>query len=52
LQVAREAAQFGVALAVDFATGRVEANEKQRAVQMQQAIERLGPAYVKVSCEL
>eukprot|EP00200_Dunaliella_tertiolecta_P007083 CAMPEP_0202368102 /NCGR_PEP_ID=MMETSP1127-20130417/294_1 /ASSEMBLY_ACC=CAM_ASM_000462 /TAXON_ID=3047 /ORGANISM="Dunaliella tertiolecta, Strain CCMP1320" /LENGTH=1245 /DNA_ID=CAMNT_0048963455 /DNA_START=1 /DNA_END=3738 /DNA_ORIENTATION=+ len=48
-QVAAEAAGFGVALAMDFATDTVERNEKERAAQMRGVIERLGPAYVKVA---
>eukprot|EP00955_Chlamydomonas_euryale_P013804 148988-Chlamydomonas_euryale.AAC.1 len=48
-QVVVEMAGFGAALALDFATGRVQANEKARAVQLRGAIERLGPAFVKVA---
>lgn len=47
-QVAVEFSQFGVALALDFATDRVAKNEVDRASQLRQIIERLGPAYVKV----
>jgi len=48
-QLAREAAALGVALGADFATGRVKQNEGARARQLRGAIERLGPAYVKVA---
>lgn len=47
--LAAEAAALGAALAGDFATGRVAANEKARSAQLRGAIERLGPAYVKVA---
>ena len=47
-QVAAEAAGFGAALAMDFATNTVEQNERERASQLRLVIERLGPAYVKV----
>jgi hypothetical protein len=47
-QVAAEAASFAAALMMDAWTGRTEANEAQRAVQLRGAIERLGPAYIKV----
>ncbi len=48
-QLARELSSFGLALAGDFATGRVKENEPARARQLRGAIERLGPAYVKVA---
>jgi aarF domain-containing kinase len=48
-ELAREAAAFGLALAGDAATGRLRANEAARAAQLRGAIERLGPAYVKVA---
>ncbi|KAF5831971.1 hypothetical protein DUNSADRAFT_12335 [Dunaliella salina] len=48
-QVAAEAAGFSVALAMDFATDKFEANQQERAVQLRSLIERLGPAYVKVA---
>lgn len=47
-QVALEAAGLGAALAMDFATDSVEKNERERAVQMREVVERLGPAFVKV----
>jgi aarF domain-containing kinase len=48
-ELAREAAAFGLALAADAAAGRLGANEAARAAQLRGAIERLGPAYVKVA---
>ena len=49
LELAREAAALGLALLGDVATGRLEANAGARARQLRGAIERLGPAYVKVA---
>lgn len=49
LQVLAEGAAFGAALGVDYVTGRISANEQQRAMQLRRIIERLGPAYVKVN---
>lgn len=43
-QVAAEAASFGAALLLDLWTGRLQANEQQRAEQLRGVIERLGPA--------
>ncbi|KAI7839911.1 hypothetical protein COHA_006391 [Chlorella ohadii] len=48
-QVASEAAAYGAALLADMAAGTVDANAQQRADQAMGAIERLGPAYVKVA---
>ncbi|KAG2502091.1 hypothetical protein HYH03_000583 [Edaphochlamys debaryana] len=48
-QVAAEAASFGAALLMDMWTGRLAANERERAEQLRGIIERLGPAYVKVA---
>lgn len=47
--MALEAASFGVALLLDVWTGQVQANRPQRAIQLRSAIERLGPAYIKVA---
>ncbi|KAJ9520008.1 hypothetical protein QJQ45_029954 [Haematococcus lacustris] len=49
MEVARECAGLGLALLADQATGRLAANEEQRAMQLRTCIERLGPAYVKVA---
>eukprot|EP00878_Enallax_costatus_P013271 GHUV01013874.1.p1 GENE.GHUV01013874.1~~GHUV01013874.1.p1 ORF type:complete len:1255 (+),score=498.10 GHUV01013874.1:389-4153(+) len=49
LQLAGEMANFGVALLGDYWTNRLQANEHIRAEQLRGAIERLGPAYVKVA---
>jgi aarF domain-containing kinase len=48
-RLASQVAALGLAVAGDFATGRVAANERARAEQLRGAIERLGPAYVKVA---
>ncbi|PRW59939.1 eyespot assembly ABC1 kinase family [Chlorella sorokiniana] len=48
-EVASEAAAYGAALLADMAAGTVDANAQQRADQAMGAIERLGPAYVKVA---
>ncbi|GFR43297.1 hypothetical protein Agub_g4363, partial [Astrephomene gubernaculifera] len=49
LQVAAEAAGFGAGLLLDVWSGQVEARQGQRAEQLRRAVERLGPAYVKVA---
>ena len=49
LQVAREALAIGAGLLSDLATGGLAANAPRRAAQVRQAVERLGPAYVKVA---
>lgn len=43
------AAQFGSGLAVDYLQGDIYGNSAKRARQLRGHIERLGPAYVKVS---
>lgn len=43
------AARFGLALALDRITGSLGRNTPRRARQLREAIERLGPAYVKVA---
>ena len=48
-EVAAEAARFGASLLLDLWTGRLKANEQARAMQLRAAIERLGPAYIKVA---
>lgn len=48
-QLAAEAASFGSLLALDLAAGTLSQNEGARARQLRAAIERLGPAYVKVA---
>ena len=48
-KVAAEAAHFGASLLMDIWTGRLKANEAMRAEQLRAAIERLGPAYIKVA---
>ncbi len=49
-QVAAEALSFAAALLADYAaTGSWTGNEVARAEQLRGAIERLGPAYVKVA---
>jgi hypothetical protein len=48
-QVALELAAFGLALLADKLTGRLDVNRQLRAEQLRAAIERLGPAYVKVA---
>ncbi len=49
MQVATEMSAFGLALLSDLSTGQLQANEPARARQLRFAIERLGPAYVKVA---
>ncbi|EFN54445.1 hypothetical protein CHLNCDRAFT_24990, partial [Chlorella variabilis] len=49
VQVASEACSYGAALLADMAAGAVERNQAERADQAMAAIERLGPAYVKVA---
>lgn len=44
-----EASAFGLGLLLDSWTGRLAANRQKRAEQLRGAIERLGPAYVKVA---
>lgn len=44
-----EALKFGLGLLSDLAQGKLAANEPKRARQLRAAIERLGPAYVKVA---
>jgi aarF domain-containing kinase len=48
-EVAAEAGSLAAALLRDRATGRLEANAPLRARQAREAIERLGPAFVKVA---
>lgn len=48
-QVAAEMAAFGASLSIDFATGNVDKNEAARADQLRGAIERLGPAFIKIA---
>lgn len=48
-QLAGEAGALGFALLGDMVTGRLAENEGRRARQLRGAIERLGPAYVKVA---
>ncbi len=48
-QVAAEAIKLGLGLLSDLATDQMAANEPLRARQLRGAIERLGPAYVKVA---
>lgn len=48
-QVAFECAQFGLALLKDMVSGGFAAHEKERALQLRNTIERLGPAYIKVA---
>ncbi|KAL4458199.1 hypothetical protein ABPG75_013064 [Micractinium tetrahymenae] len=49
LEVAAEALGYGTALLADMAAGNVDRNMAERADQAMGAIERLGPAYVKVA---
>jgi aarF domain-containing kinase len=49
LQLAAEMARFGLSLLGDVATNKLQVNEVARAEQLRGAIERLGPAYVKVA---
>jgi aarF domain-containing kinase len=44
-----EALKFGLGLLSDLAGGKLKSNEPLRARQLRGAIERLGPAYVKVA---
>jgi aarF domain-containing kinase len=47
--LAGEAASFAAALAWDRATGGVTRNERARAAQLRGAIERAGPAWIKIA---
>ncbi|KAK9823974.1 hypothetical protein WJX72_006718 [[Myrmecia] bisecta] len=49
LQVATAALRFASGLLADIALGNLAQNAPKRAVQLRLAIERLGPAYVKVA---
>ncbi|GAX76281.1 hypothetical protein CEUSTIGMA_g3726.t1 [Chlamydomonas eustigma] len=48
-EILSEAVGLGSMLLLDIWTGRLQANEADRAVQLRGVIERLGPAFVKVA---
>ncbi|GAX81708.1 hypothetical protein CEUSTIGMA_g9136.t1 [Chlamydomonas eustigma] len=48
-EILSEAVGLGSMLLLDVWTGRLQANEADRAVQLRGVIERLGPAFVKVA---
>lgn len=49
IETATLAAGFLVGLQLDRATGRVKENERMRARMLREAVDRLGPAYIKVA---
>lgn len=49
IETAALAAGFLVGLQLDRATGRVKENERKRARMLREAVDRLGPAYIKVA---
>ncbi|KAK9843545.1 hypothetical protein WJX81_008125 [Elliptochloris bilobata] len=49
VQVLSAAAAVGAGLGSDYVLGRLQANARSRAAQVRGAIERLGPAYVKIA---
>lgn len=49
LQILREMSAYGIGLLADMALGKLASNAPKRAYQLRVAIERLGPAFVKVA---
>lgn len=49
VETATLAAGFLVGLQLDRVTGKVKENEKRRARALREAVDRLGPAYIKVA---